>query len=418
MTPNPTMTPPVTVDLTKKATPPVASSPVAPSPVAKDGKRGWRAFGRRRGDARRPSPVTVKAPPSPQPKPVKPKPVKTAGDKATPVKATAVKFLKRRPRRDAPVTGERRPRQQVALVATLTATAAAINIVLTAIAFWLSYQHLQTIAASHGLADDPARAWAWPAIIDLFIVLGELLILVASLNGRVAVWGIGLTVAGSGASIALNAAGVGPEGDSLDYVVAVAPPIAALLAFGALMNQVHKLLNRVAERGDTVTAVVERLAGVTDPHPSVPVTATPATATAPPVKTTPVKPEATPAKATGDAPDVTPVKTTSAAKVTTPPATPVIPEPRPVTATPAKGDAPANDGDAQGGPVTYTNPVEAAIRPLYDTGTRPVTSQMTAAMTAAGLKSSDSTARMARKRIEEREPHLAKLPAALGTKTA
>ncbi|MFJ2722414.1 DUF2637 domain-containing protein [Streptomyces sp. NPDC087437] len=117
-----------------------------------------------------------------------------------------------------------------------------MSVILTAAAFWLSYFHLHDVADGHGLQGATERAWAWPATIDLFIIVGELLILRASLRHTVDWWAIGLTVAGSGGSIALNVAGVGMDAAPLDYVVAAVPPVAALLAFGALMRQVHEHL--------------------------------------------------------------------------------------------------------------------------------------------------------------------------------
>lgn len=131
-------------------------------------------------------------------------------------------------------------------VAGLAATAAAVTIALTAAAFWLSYEHLHDVAAHHGLQRATARAWAWPATVDLFIVAGELLILRASLRRLVDGWAIALAASGSLGSIALNVAGVGNGAAPLDYVVAAVPPVAALLAFGALMRQVHEHLQQHA----------------------------------------------------------------------------------------------------------------------------------------------------------------------------
>ncbi len=65
---------------------------------------------------------------------------------------------------------------------TLALAAAGVIVALTAAAFWLSYAHLQSVAAAHGLAASQERAWAWPATLDLFIVAGELLLLRASLT--------------------------------------------------------------------------------------------------------------------------------------------------------------------------------------------------------------------------------------------
>ena len=75
----------------------------------------------------------------------------------------------------------------------LTGAAAVVIVALTGAAFWLSYAHLHTVAAEHGLGASPARAWAWPATLDLFIVAGELLMLRASLARATDWWAVGLT---------------------------------------------------------------------------------------------------------------------------------------------------------------------------------------------------------------------------------
>ncbi len=129
----------------------------------------------------------------------------------------------------------------------LTVAAGVVIIALTAAAFWLSYAHLHDVAATYGLGGSPERAWAWPATLDLFIVAGEILMLVAALNGKRDAWAIGLTVTGSVGSIALNVLGVGPDADRLAYVVAAVPPAAALLAFGALMRQLHAAVSKPDE---------------------------------------------------------------------------------------------------------------------------------------------------------------------------
>ena len=124
----------------------------------------------------------------------------------------------------------------------LAVAAGLVIIALTAAAFWLSYAHLAEVALAHGKAGKEVRAWAWPACLDLFIMAGELMWLRAAMLHRVDWWAISLTAAGSGGSIALNVAGVGGSAELLDYVVAAVPPTAALLAFGALMRQVHQAL--------------------------------------------------------------------------------------------------------------------------------------------------------------------------------
>ncbi|MEU8519080.1 DUF2637 domain-containing protein [Streptomyces sp. NPDC048577] len=145
----------------------------------------------------------------------------------------------------------------------LAIAAGVVIIALTGAAFWLSYAHLAEVALGHGLRRAPARAWAWPATLDLFIVAGELLMLRAALAKRVDPWAIGLTTVGSLGSIVLNVAGVTGDRDPstvpvLDYVVAAVPPTAALLAFGALMRQIHQALAaRDATTSDHVPAAAE-----------------------------------------------------------------------------------------------------------------------------------------------------------------
>ncbi|MFJ4879336.1 DUF2637 domain-containing protein [Streptomyces sp. NPDC088745] len=140
--------------------------------------------------------------------------------------------------------------------------AGAVIIALTAAAFWLSYAHLAEVALAHGLGGAAERAWAWPATLDLFIVAGELLMLRAALAKRVDWWAIGLTTVGSVGSIVLNVAGVSGTRDPatvplLDYVVAAVPPAAALLAFGALMRQVHQALAGHAAPVDDLRGTAE-----------------------------------------------------------------------------------------------------------------------------------------------------------------
>jgi hypothetical protein len=129
--------------------------------------------------------------------------------------------------------------------AALAAGAALVTIALTAAAFWLSYEHLHDIAGGNGLSG--SRAWAWPATVDLFIITGELLVLRASLRGTTDRWAIALAALGSTGSIALNISGVGAGASVLAYVVAAVPPTAALVAFGALMRQVHEVLDRISD---------------------------------------------------------------------------------------------------------------------------------------------------------------------------
>ncbi|MGY5048278.1 DUF2637 domain-containing protein [Streptomyces sp. 900105755] len=174
--------------------------------------------------------------------------------------------------------------------AALAAGAAAVTIALTGAAFWLSYEHLHDIASGNGLGG--ARAWAWPATVDLFIVVGELLVLRASLRGTVDRWAYALAAIGSLGSIALNVFGVGNRAQPMEYVVAAVPPSAALIAFGALMRQVNEALHRIQTAADDFERVAEQavevaeadprtglvldLAPMMQPHPDVRAAASPA----------------------------------------------------------------------------------------------------------------------------------------------
>jgi hypothetical protein len=251
----------------------------------------------------------------------------------------------------------------------ITAVAAVLTVILTGIAFWLSYEHLQEVSGRHGLVDGSTRSWAWPATVDLFIVIGELLILRASLVKLIDGWAIALATTGSLASIALNVTGVGADAQRLDYVVAAVPPVAALLAFGALMRQVHAYL---AAR--VLTPVNE---GVDE-------ALTPVNAT--------VERDA----------DQTP-----GAALPAPVALPELP--------PSEGAVnPPSTAVDLCTPVIYTNRNDQLIRALYGTSfVRPSTRQMIEALSDAGLGGSESTARTARGRVEAAEPHLATFPTAI-----
>ncbi|WP_443064939.1 DUF2637 domain-containing protein [Streptomyces sp. NBC_00576] len=287
---------------------------------------------------------------------------------------------------EAPLTGVEGMVTPVGVERAITALASVLTVLLTAVAFWLSYEHLQEVAAAHGMAEAVARSWAWPATVDLFIVIGELLILRASLAHRVDWWAIGLVTAGDGASIALNVAGVGQDANALNYVVAAVPPVAALLAFGALMRQVHAYL---ASRAST---------GVNPPPPGVEAPSTPVTVSVD------RPPSALPADAVGE---------TGAAPELPAPAPATVGASTPVTVEAAPVDAVSTAVDLCT-PVVYANRVDQLVRALYGTDfTQPSTARMTQAMTAAGLGASESTARTARGRVKARETYLTDFPTAI-----
>nr|WP_084718521.1 DUF2637 domain-containing protein [Streptacidiphilus carbonis] len=179
------------------------------------------------------------------------------------------------------------------------------TIALTGTAFWLSYEHLHDVARHYGL--DGSRAWAWPATVDLFIVIGEALILSASLQRLTDRAAIVLAVIGSTGSIALNVAGVGSHAPGMTYVVAAVPPCAALLAFGALMRQIHENLSG-GSRAETGS-------GSSAPASAPPEPASRAAASAPATPATP--PAATPGRTVPE-PGAAPAGTPASPRPATP----------------------------------------------------------------------------------------------------
>ena len=268
---------------------------------------------------------------------------------------------------------------------TLAVIAAAASIILTVAAFWLSYAHLHEVSEGHGLGGSPGRAWAWPATLDLFIVIGEVLWLRASLQRRTDWWAISLTVVGSGGSIALNIAGVGAHSNALNYVVAAVPPSAALVAFGALMRQLHGALAARIESAPVTLPAVEEEAPQSAPAPAlVALPAPPAERPEPVIESAPEAPPA-------DAPE--------------------RPKAEPQSAPKAKAKAPRKPASKRPQSATRAD-AKAAIEALYDIKRgRPIESEMTAALTA--LRGYPHTSRQhankLRAEIERERPDLAAL---------
>lgn len=118
---------------------------------------------------------------------------------------------------------------------------AAVTIIATAVGFWLSYAGLHSFAVRAGLSGP--EAWAWPSSVDLFILAGELGITISTLRDGTPDWRAwGYFVAGAAPSVMFNVLHVTsyfpPWGK---YAVAATPPIAAVLALAALMQQVLSL---------------------------------------------------------------------------------------------------------------------------------------------------------------------------------
>jgi hypothetical protein len=284
----------------------------------------------------------------------------------------------------------------------LALIAAVASIGLTAAAFWLSYEHLHDVAHAHGLAD-AARSWAWPATVDMFILIGEVLMLRGSLAGRIDPWSIALTSIGSAGSIALNVAGVGAGAGLMNYVVAAVPPVAALLAFGALMRQIHgALAGRIATEEEATDEVpltaslapAEDFQGDHDQLPTPPLVAPPAQAE-----------PATDESAVAPQEDATPRHSAPATDATDTPQRGATE--RPQSAAP-KAPRKALRRNA---PAGKRGAAKEAIRTLYDSlGRRPLESEMVAELVR--VKSPHTSRQFANKiraEIEEDQPELAAL---------
>jgi uncharacterized protein DUF2637 len=114
---------------------------------------------------------------------------------------------------------------------------AAVTVVATAVGFWLSYAGLHSFAVRAGLRGP--ESWAWPSSVDLFILAGELGITISTLRDGATDWRAWVYFgAGAGPSVAFNVLHVLHIVSWAKYAVAATPPVAAVLALAALMQQV------------------------------------------------------------------------------------------------------------------------------------------------------------------------------------
>lgn len=110
----------------------------------------------------------------------------------------------------------------------------------TAVGFWLSYSGLHDFALRAGLRGP--EAWAWPSSVDLFIAAGEAGVTISALRKESdwPAWGylaLGLAMSVTGNVLHVHR---GPL-PWPPYAVAAVPPVAAMLALGALLRQVYRL---------------------------------------------------------------------------------------------------------------------------------------------------------------------------------
>lgn len=136
------------------------------------------------------------------------------------------------------------------------------TVLITGLAFWLSFTALSDLARRSGV--DSAQAWAWPLIVDGLILVSTVAVL--ALDGHAGVWyPWALLMAGTAVSVTANAlhATVAADADVpglLAGCVAAVPPLVELASthLTVVLLRAHRALH---------LAPVEETARPTDPEP-------------------------------------------------------------------------------------------------------------------------------------------------------
>jgi hypothetical protein len=140
---------------------------------------------------------------------------------------------------------------------------ACVTVIATAVGFWLSYAGLHSFGQRAGLRGP--EAWAWPSSVDLFILAGELGITISTLRDGATDWRAWLYFgAGAGPSVTFNVLHVLHILAWAKYAVAATPPLAAVLALAALMQQIislpealrHMHARQETDQPDTILAPI------------------------------------------------------------------------------------------------------------------------------------------------------------------
>ena len=118
------------------------------------------------------------------------------------------------------------------IISLVTAT---LVVFLTVASFRLSYAALSKLAAVNGI--EPGLAWLWPLIVDGALIVFSMAVLRGSLHGEKTVYPWVMVALFSALSIGFNVLHA-PE-TWVAQVIAAVPPVALLLSFEALMNQVR-----------------------------------------------------------------------------------------------------------------------------------------------------------------------------------
>lgn len=145
----------------------------------------------------------------------------------------------------------------------------------TGVGFAQSWAGLYGWATEHRLHG--WKAQSFPAMVDLFIAIGELGLFKLAIEGHrirkaLLPWldlmlPLGVAVAGWVVSLAFNVGHVG--GSTYDQVTAAVPPVASMLGLFVLLRTLHRIITRPANVAEPVDPVIERAAGTAPSQVSV-----------------------------------------------------------------------------------------------------------------------------------------------------
>lgn len=138
-------------------------------------------------------------------------------------------------------------------------SAAALVFLVSVIAFILSYNALQDVAATNGV---PGRlAYLWPLLIDFPLVVFSLAILRANLYKESARWPWVLVITFTVATITFNL--IHAADSMIARSVAAVAPIALFLSFETLVGMIRNEINR-AGMLDSLQSLTGQIAGMQD----------------------------------------------------------------------------------------------------------------------------------------------------------
>ncbi len=142
----------------------------------------------------------------------------------------------------------------------------------TGVGFAQSWAGLYGWALEHRLHG--WKAQSFPAMVDLFIAIGELGLFKLAIEGhRIRkAWlpwldlflPLGVAVAGWAVSLAFNVGHVG--GSRYDQVTAAVPPIASMLGLFVLLRTLHRIITSPANAVEPVVSLGEEVAGTSLPQ--------------------------------------------------------------------------------------------------------------------------------------------------------